>query len=129
MATRSNEIICRACGADTLVVRQPVYEGFTKTGEAFTCAACGHTYPNEAEVPFKQNTSAPAIFSAADHSEPLNLFAEDEGKRICRYCVNYVVNPFTQWCHVHRKEVEATDHCDQFAPRPPDTEAATESHV
>ncbi len=121
MTSRSNEIICRACGADTLVVRQPVYEGFTKTGEAFTCAACGEVYTSEAEVPFKEKAEEASVFNAADRPAAPSIFAADEGKQICRYCVNYVVNPFTQWCHVHRKEVEATDHCDHFERRP-DTE-------
>ena len=125
----SAEIICSACGAEALVVRQPVYEGFRKTGEEFVCSACGHVYPAESDVPFKTASGAAPIFSDADRSAAPQLFADGENRQICRYCVNYVVNPFTQWCGVHRREVEATDSCDEFSPRentddaPPDPDA------
>jgi hypothetical protein len=32
MKARSVEILCAACGADTLVKMEPVYEGFKKVG-------------------------------------------------------------------------------------------------
>ena len=117
MTTPGNEIVCTVCGADTLVVRQPVYEGFTRVGDAYVCAACGHRYEQEDQVPFKTRAAGPAVFDESDRSPEPNVFASDEHKRLCRYCAHYVVNPFTQWCHVHRREVEATDTCDRFEPR------------
>jgi hypothetical protein len=112
------EIICSACGADTLLVRKPKFDGFTKVGDALVCASCGHEYAAEAEVPFKGKTEV-KVFSEADRSAKVEVFREDEKGRICRYCANYIVNPFTQWCGLHKKEVEATDTCAQFALRPP----------
>lgn len=118
------EIVCSACGAEALVVRQPVYEGFTKVGEEFVCSACGHVYPSETDVPFKSGSAAPAIFSEEDRVQTPKVFETAENQRLCRYCANYIVNPFTQWCSVHRREVEATDTCDQFTQRENKDDAA-----
>ena len=112
------EIICPHCGVETLLKRDPVYEGFKKTGEALSCAACGFVFPSESEVPFKARAVSPAIFTDADRSEKLNVFTGDENKSICRYCANYVVNPFMQFCSRHKKEVQATDSCPQFSSAP-----------
>ena len=108
------EIICSKCGADTLLHREPVYDGFTKTGERLTCSACGHPYATEAEVPFKQKAAEPVIFTDADRSAKVEVFDSAENARLCRYCAHYIVNPFTQFCAVHKKEVQATDTCGQF---------------
>lgn len=108
------EIICRNCGADTLLNREAVYEGFAKVGEKLTCSTCGFEYDSEADVPFKARKAAPKIFTDADRSAKVEVFDEGENKRICRYCANYIINPFTQFCTVHKKEVQATDTCSRF---------------
>ncbi|MCF7817186.1 MAG: hypothetical protein K9M54_04830 [Kiritimatiellales bacterium] len=108
------EIICRKCGADTLLNREAVYEGFAKVGEKLTCSSCGFEYASEADVPFKARKAAPKIFTDADRSAKVEVFDEGENKRICRYCANYIVNPFTQYCSLHKKEVQATDTCNRF---------------
>jgi len=107
------EIICSACGEETLLRREPVYDGFTKAGESLTCSSCGHEYAAETDVPFKPDTT-PGIFTQEDKSPKLNLFSEEEGARTCRHCGYYVVNPFTQQCGRHKKYVEATDFCNKF---------------
>jgi hypothetical protein len=112
------EIVCSACGADTLLTRRPKYDQFKKVGETLACASCGHEYASEEDVPFKQ-TRAPRVFTDADRSARVEVFAEGEQGRLCRHCASYIVNPFTQWCGLHRREVEATDTCAQFKPRPP----------
>lgn len=112
------EIICSACGKESFVMRKPIYEGFKKIGETLSCAACGHVYASEAEVPFKTETR-PRIFTEADRSRQVHVFEKNEASRLCRYCAHYVVNPFMQWCGHHRREVEATDTCDDFIPRQP----------
>ena len=120
----SVEIICKNCGADTLLNREAVYDGFAKTGEKLTCSSCGHEYASEEEVPFKAKASAPEIFTEADRSAKVEVFDEGENKRLCRHCASYIVNPFTQFCAAHKKEVQATDTCDRFSERsdstPPD---------
>ena len=118
MNTSTLEIHCPGCGRETLLLRQPKYEGFTRVGESLSCASCGHPFASEEEVPFKQK-AAPRVFSEADKPRALKVFSEGENARLCRYCVNYVVNPFMQWCGHHRREVEATDTCSAFAPKPP----------
>lgn len=118
---RPVEIICSACGADTLLLRKPKYDGFTKVGESLTCTACGHEYAGEEEVQFK-GRAAVKVFTEADRSKKVDLFEENEAGRLCRHCANYLVNPFTQWCSVHKKEVEATDTCNRFKKRPPPKE-------
>lgn len=109
------EIICRNCGEDTLLKREAVYDGFAKIGEKRTCSSCGYVYDSEADIPFKAKCEEPKIFTDADRSARVEVFDEDENAQLCRYCANYIVNPFTQFCSVHKKEVQATDSCGQFA--------------
>jgi len=108
------EIICRNCGADALLKRDAVYEGFTKVGEQLSCSSCGFIYASEAEVPYKEKKAEPAIFTEADRSKKVEVFDDGENARLCRYCASYIVNPFTQFCARHKKEVQATDTCDRF---------------
>ena len=117
------EIHCPACGRDAWLARKPVYDGFTKTGEALTCALCGHRFESEAEVPFA-GSRRPQVFSEADRPRPVQVFAGDEQGKMCRYCAEYVVNPFIQRCALHKCEVKATDTCPHFRPRPPPQEGA-----
>ena len=117
MADAKIEIVCTACGEDSFLLRKPRYEGFTKVGDMLTCAACGHEYAKEEEVPYKERKTL-NVFSEADRSAEVAVFKENEKGRICRYCKNYIVNPFTQWCSRHKKEVEATDTCKQFKLKP-----------
>ena len=116
------EIHCPGCGGDTLLLRRPRYEGFTRTGDDLSCASCGHAFASEAEVPFKGRAQV-KVFTDADRSREVKVFAEGEAERLCRHCASYLVNPFTQWCTRHRREVQATDTCDQFErrvePKPP----------
>ncbi len=122
-AQQGSAIICTACGADTFVLRQPLYEGFQKVGETFSCASCGHVFESVDQVPYKTKQVV-RIFTENDQSPSVNVFDEEEGPALCRYCVHYVVNPFTQWCGVHRREVQATDTCDRFERKPADEETA-----
>ncbi len=108
------EIICTNCGADTFLKREAVYDGFTKTGERLTCSSCGHEFASEADVPYKTKRAEPRIFTDADRSAKVEVFDEGENAQLCRYCANYIVNPFTQFCSLHKKEVQATDTCPQF---------------
>lgn len=113
MSASSIEILCRACGAETLLRREPIYDGFKKVGETLLCSACGHVYETEADVPFKAG-SVPSIFSEADKPKTVRVFRSDEANRNCRHCAHYVVNPFTQRCGLHHREVQAADCCDDF---------------
>ena len=107
------EIVCSACGADTFVRREPVYDGFTKTGEKFFCASCGHEFAGEHEIPYKEKKKI-SVFTQDDASKKVRVFREDEKGKNCRYCKHYIVNPFVQRCTLHMKEVEATDFCGDF---------------
>jgi hypothetical protein len=111
---KTTEIVCTQCGAEAFLKREPVYEGLKKTGEELSCSACGFVFASEAEAPFKVRVAATHIFTDADRSEKVKVFDEDETCRLCRYCANYVVNPFMQFCSHHKKEVQATDTCAQF---------------
>lgn len=118
MSEKALEILCPACGREALLLRRPRYEGFTRVGEDLSCASCGHAFAGESEVPFKHRPKL-QVFTEADRPSDVKVFAEGENARLCRHCVDYVVNPFLQWCGHHRREVEATDSCDAFRPKPP----------
>ena len=113
----SVEIICKNCGAETWLQREAIYEGFIKNGEQLTCSACGYQYASEQEVPFKAKVSDPPIFTEADLSARVEVFAEGENKQLCRHCAYYIVNPFTQFCANQKREVQATDRCNAFSER------------
>lgn len=108
------EIICTDCGKDALLRREPIYEGFSKIGEELSCTACGHVFENEAAAPFKQKEECAQVFSDNDKSQSVDIFTANENKYLCRYCADYVMNPFMQFCALHKKEVQATDSCDRF---------------
>ena len=114
------EAACPACGRVSLLLRKPQYDGFTKVGEETTCAACGHVF-GAAELPAAA-PKRPDLF-ADDRPQKVEIFQGGEAGRLCGHCGNYTINPFRQWCARHRREVEATDSCADFAPRPPEKPA------
>lgn len=111
------EMMCPVCGKETLAIKEPVYDGFTRVGERMKCAVCGHRFEVPAALPPPKKT--PAIFTNEDRPAAIKVFSEGENRSICRYCANYLVNPFKQWCGHHMKDVEATDTCGQFEAKPP----------
>lgn len=125
----TGEIHCPGCDKDALLIREPVYEGFQKTGEILKCSSCGHVFDVEEDLPIV-GTAKVKVFTDADRVVGPEIFKEDEASRLCRYCNNYIVNPFRQWCSLHKKDVEATDTCAQFERKPdspPEVEEETES--
>ena len=106
-------IVCTACGQETFVLKKPRYDGFTRVGDVFRCASCGHEFASEDEIPFREKEEL-AIFSQTDRLPKVDVFAQDEKGRNCRHCKHYVVNPFTQRCGLHDREIEATDSCSDF---------------
>ncbi len=108
------EIVCPTCGKETLLKKEPVYDGFKKKGELLKCISCGHIFDDKTKVPFKDKKETPAIFNKEDLPKAPQVFKGDENARLCRYCKHYIVNPFTQRCAFHHKEVEATDTCENF---------------
>jgi hypothetical protein len=112
------ELRCPACGRDSWLLRKPKFDGFTKTGEAPTCALCAHEFASEEEIPFKDSRK-PQVFSEDDRPRPVKVFREDEKGQTCRHCAEYVVNPFLQRCGLHQCEVQATDTCPHFRIKPP----------
>ncbi len=124
---RSSLISCPACRQDTLLKREPRYDGFMRVGESLSCASCGLPFPDEASVPFKVRAAVPG-FGLSDVPPPPRVFREDEVRaetsRLCRHCAHYVVNPFLQRCGRTRRAVEATDTCGHFEPKPSPEDAA-----
>lgn len=124
MIRKSIEIRCTACGADALLRREAIYDGFKKSGERLTCSACGFVFASEAEVPFKVKR-APSVFTEADRPVKFEIFQSSEQGRNCRHCRHYVVNPFVQRCGLHHCEVQATDLCADFSPPEAQSDAAS----
>ncbi|MBI2441515.1 MAG: hypothetical protein HYV35_09105 [Lentisphaerae bacterium] len=118
---QSIKISCPGCGQDTLLKRESIYEGFKRVGEKLSCAVCGHVFSDEAAVPFKVKKSMPG-FTHGDLPRPSKVFGEQEVSatvgRLCRHCAHYIVNPFLQRCGRSNREVEATDTCEEFTPKP-----------
>lgn len=110
---KSIEIICPACGRETLLKRTPRYEGFKRAGDDLNCASCGHAFTDETEVPFKTKIQSYLFKKSELDARPV-VFKPGEAARLCRLCAHYVVNPFIQRCALLRKEVEATDSCEHY---------------
>ena len=115
--------VCPACGEDTLFVTESVYDGFRKTGETRRCTQCGHILRDTGgRKPSAGKTAAPganplwdAFAKDSTDDTPALFDIEAETGKLCRKCTHYVVNPFTQRCMLHDREVEATDSCEQFS--------------
>jgi len=109
---------CPCCGRVTLWVRRACYEGFQKVGEEIECTACGHVFPSD-QASSPPREPRPQVFSKEDRPTVIDPFAKarDERGHLCRYCRHYVVNPFRQWCGLHRRDVTATDTCPSCEPK------------
>lgn len=114
------EIKCAFCGQETLLRREPVYDGLRKSGERLLCSGCGHEFGGEHEVDFVDKPAAPRIFSDADRSTAPRVFNTADDLRNCRHCRHYIVNPFTQRCTKFEREIQSTDCCDDFEKAPED---------
>ena len=108
----NGEVICPTCCCKTLVIRQPIYEGLSKTGEELKCTECGTVFSEDEEVEFVA-AEKPDIFKDDQLPENPDVFKGDE-VTLCRHCRHYLENPFTQRCMLHHKEVQATDTCENF---------------
>ena len=108
------EIICQNCKQETLLKREPIYNGFNKIGIKFSCTGCGFVFENENDIIFKKSLTNKIIFTDEDRSKNVKIFDKNENNQLCRYCAFYIVNPFTQYCSIHKKEVQATDSCNKF---------------
>lgn len=114
-------IQCPACGEETFLRREPVYDGFVRTGETLSCVGCGHVFAREAEIPFV-SMERPKVFSDADRSKKVEIFTSSDRGHTCRHCRHYVTNPFVQRCGLHQIEVQATDCCPDFSVKTEDEE-------
>jgi DNA-directed RNA polymerase subunit RPC12/RpoP len=117
MAT-SMEIRCTACGQVALVRAEPVYDGFRKTGESLVCTACGHRYASRETTPFLAADHRPRVFTDRDKPDPTRVFRDDERRRCCGWCAHFVINPFNQRCGLTNRDMQATDLCIRFTPKP-----------
>lgn len=111
---KTAEILCASCHATALVRKEPVYDGFKKTGEAYVCTACGARYASAEETPFVHGASRPSVFTERDRPSAPSIFSDDERQRSCGWCRHFVVNPFSQRCGLSNKETQATDLCVRF---------------
>ncbi len=116
-SAKSVEILCPACRQESWLKREPRYDGFKRTGETLSCAACGHVFTDETSIPFHTQKTI-AGFDVKQIPPAPRVFSQNENARLCRYCESYVVNPFIQRCSRLKKEVEATDTCDNFKSKP-----------
>lgn len=114
---------CNACGETGLFLHQAVYDGFTKVGDEKICAACGARQPSAPESTAARPPQKPRLADLVFGTDPLpekpSLTADASHLQICRRCLHYMVNPFTQRCAVHDQEVQALDSCPQFEMREP----------
>ena len=117
-------IHCPACGENSVLRREAVYDGFRKTGEKLTCFGCGHAFGSESDVPYTD--VRPRLFTDADRSAEVRVFSAEDELHTCRYCIHYVVNPFVQRCSLHQRLVEATDSCPDFEATPDDADEASD---
>jgi hypothetical protein len=118
--TPALEILCPACDEQAFIRREPIFDGFQKVGEKRICSNCRHEFADEeAQEQTKSNPLKDIFGDDADEDAP-DLFSDTERQRCCRYCKHYIVNPFTQRCGRHERDVDATDLCEDFERPPPE---------
>ena len=61
-------------------------------------------FENENDIIFKKSLTNKIIFTDEDRSENIKIFDKNENNQLCRYCAFYIVNPFTQYCSIHKKK-------------------------
>ncbi|MFC1668163.1 hypothetical protein ACFL1T_02115 [Chlamydiota bacterium] len=97
------KIVCQKCNQESFVKVEKVYENFVLVGEKKICAFCGEEVIEDDVIKIEKDTK--------------NLFEQEKEKKICRDCVHYVINPWTQKCVLKKTYVDALDSCNQFRKR------------
>lgn len=96
-------IRCPSCKERSFINLKKEFNGFKVSGEKKICALCGYEF-KPGEEP--------------EYIEEKPLFTDEgEEKKFCRDCHYYLVQPYTQRCILHKKEVTALDTCSDFLPR------------
>ena len=112
---KTGEIHCPHCDKSGFVISKAVYEGFKKVGDALHCSLCGHLFGEDEEIPYVEvESDLPDLFGDVEKEELPDLLGDSSELRFCSYCEEYIVNPFTQRCVRHKREVQATDTCPDF---------------
>ena len=93
-------------------MREPVYDGFTRTGEVCRCTGCGAEFPPD-QLEAAPKEAKPDVFGDVE-IEKVTIEGQGEAPVMCRHCTQYVVNAFTQRCSRTFEEVEATHSCEHF---------------
>src|SRR5574341_966135 len=100
-AQKPHLISCPNCRQNAPLKIEKVFDdSFNLIGEKKFCSFCKYEFGME-EIPYIQTKSQ-------------KIFDPQAERRICLYCKNYVVNPWTQKCMLWQKEVTATDTCEKF---------------
>ncbi len=112
METNQNPEHMSGLRAESLLKREPVYEGFRRARVKLSCLSCGHVFGSEAEVPFKQK-HAPSVFSREDAAAPVKIFQGEGGPPLppLRGLRGQSLCPALRPAG---KIVEATDSCEFF---------------
>lgn len=112
---------CTFCG-HAVVAQAPSEQSHGQRSKAPSAADLfGQPYePPRSVNPFGDGPITPAkaanpFGGPVEIARAKNPFGESAGPvQICRHCVHYVVNPFTQKCMLHHRDVSATDTCPDF---------------
>ena len=112
---KNRKIICPACGSETFLKREPVFDGLKRVGEKLLCAFCGYQFRSEAEVQYKSQKKL-SIFDESDKPRQPDVLKDEREIKNCRRCKHYVIHRFAQRCGLTNKEVSATDLCEKFEP-------------
>ena len=102
---KSGIILCPHCSQEAPVKTKKIYQGLKYIGNQYTCGFCQYEF-SENEIPWAEEKT-------------LNVIDTTDTGHICQYCKHYIINPFTQRCLIHQKDVNATDSCAQFIKKEP----------
>ena len=110
---------CPKCGSESVLVRKPVIEGWTKKGEILACALCSAKaadYQEGADLrPTSESTDKLASFLGVEKTKQKRIEVNDKEKRFCRDCAHYIVHPFHDRCSLRNTNVNPMDDCPQFS--------------
>ncbi len=113
---------CPRCGENTVVKSRPRMDGWRKTGEVLVCLFCGGELgrPGDAaEEEVAAGKKAAGRFAAllgegAETAPAADLTPDEEGRRFCRNCVNFIEHPFKTLCGLDGSAADPMGECPKF---------------
>lgn len=116
---------CPRCGEKTVVKITAVMDGWTKTGDIYSCTLCGGELgkvdpaPAAAPPTPQSDRLSSLLGETLDHSTRLTRTADDG--ILCSNCRHFIAHPFQNRCGKFDRPADPTADCPAFARKAEDS--------